>query len=318
MFSETVFTASAPGKLIMFGEHFVVYGLPSIAAAIDSRTTATVERSAKYELIDNRPETPGYKKEKARQQADSIERMFRAMGIYGKPVRIVLSGDLVAASGVGASAASCSAIAAALNAEFNLGMSLDRINDVAYEGEKGYHGTPSGIDNSCSTYGGFIRFQKDFIAGKNRIEPIEFSGPLTVVVGNTGITSNTAKVVEGVKNQKSKEPERFERIFEEYLRIESEAESALRIGDLNKVGSLMNKNHELLRDIGVSCPELETLVEIARRNGALGAKLTGTGKGGLMIALVTDDTKEQVARAIERAGYKSQITDIGAEGVKIV
>ena len=311
-------TASAPGKLILFGEHFVVYGLTSIAAAIDSRTTATVERSAEYELIDDRPETPGYKKEKAAQQADSVKRMLRAVGLEGTPVRIVLAGDLVAASGVGASAASCSAIAAALNAEFNLGLSLDRINEIAYEGEKGYHGTPSGIDNSCSTYGGFIRFQKDPGTGKNKIEPIEFSRPLTVVVGNTGITSDTAKVVEGVRDRRSRELERFDTIFVEYQRIVSEAESALKMGNLEKVGLLMNKNHELLRDIGVSCPELETLVELARKNGALGAKLTGTGKGGLMIALVTERTRERIARAMERAGYKSQMTNIGAEGVKIL
>jgi mevalonate kinase len=313
-----VVTASAPGKLILFGEHFVVYGLPSIAAAIDARTVATVERSTRFELIDNRPETPGYKKEKAEQQVDSLMRIFKALGIDCKNVRITLGGDLVATSGIGASAASCSAIAAALSAEFNLGLSLEKINEVAYEGEKGYHGTPSGIDNSCSTYGGFIKYERDVLTGKNRIEPLRFSKPLTVVIGNTGITSNTAKVVEEVRNQKSKYPAKFDRIFVEYRSLVHEAEIALRNGNLEMIGRLMNQNHALLRELGVSCPELELLVEISRKNGAFGAKLTGTGRGGLMIALVSDETKDKVARAIESAGYKADIRHIGAEGVKIL
>lgn len=313
-----VATASAPGKLILFGEHFVVYGLPSIASAIDSRTTATVERSSNYELIDNRPETPGYKKEKAEQQADSVRRMLRAMGIENSKIKITLAGDLVATSGVGASAASCSAIAAALNAEFGLGLSIDRINEIAYEGEKGYHGTPSGIDNSCSTYGGFIRYQKDLRSGKGKIEPMKCSTPLAVVIGNTGITSNTAKVVEDVKLQRSKNAKMFERIFADYENVISSVEAALRKSDIESIGRLMNENHELLREIGVSCPELEILVSIARKNGALGAKLTGTGRGGLMVALVTDESKERVARAIESAGYESQMVHIGAEGVRVL
>ena len=244
-------TASAPGKLIQFGEHFVVYGLPAVAAAIDARTTAKVERSEKHQLIDNRPETPGYKREKASQQTDSIQRIFKAMGVDGSKVKITLGGDLVMASGVGASAASCSAIAAALNAEFNLGLDLDGINGIAYEGEKGYHGTPSGIDNSCSTFGGFIRFEKDLSTGKSQITPLDSGGSFTVVVGNTGMTSNTTKVVEDVRRQMEKEPHRFEKIFNMYRDIISDANLALKKKDLRKVGELMNKNHDLLRQIGV-------------------------------------------------------------------
>ena len=310
--------ASAPGKLILFGEHFVVYGLPAIATAIEARTVAEVHRAEEFSVLDNRPETPGYKKEKYDQQSDSIRRMLKVMGLEGKKVRIVLSGDLIAASGVGASGASCTAIAAALNEEFGLGMDRHEINDVAYEGEKGYHGVPSGIDNCCSTYGGFLHFRKDLKTGKSVIRQLHSKPPLSIVVGNTGLISNTTKVVGDVKAKREKDPEKFQKIFDNYSKIAEEATVSVEKGDLVKIGLLMNMNHLLLEEIGVSCDELEELVDLASRNGALGAKLTGTGRGGLMVALVTGETGGKVASAIKKAGFHSEMTKIGAEGVKVI
>jgi len=310
--------ASAPGKLILFGEHFVVYGMPAIATAIESRTVAEVQRAEEFSLLDNRPETPGYKKEKHDQQSDSIRRMLKAMGLEGKKVRIVLGGGLIAASGVGASGASCAAIAAALNEEFGLGLDRDKINDVAYEGEKGYHGVPSGIDNCCSTYGGFIHFRKDLKTGKSIIRQLHSKARLSIVVGNTGLTSNTTKVVGDVKAKRDKDPEKFQRIFDNYSKIADEATVSVEKGDLVKMGLLMNMNHLLLEGMGVSCDELEELVELASKNGALGAKLTGTGRGGLMIALVTGEAGSKIASVIKKAGFHSEIMNIGAEGVKVI
>jgi len=309
--------ASAPGKLILFGEHFVVYGLPAIATAIEARTTAIVEKADKYSLEDNRPETPGYKVEKYGQQIDSVKRIFKAMRIDPNktPVKINLGGDLVAASGVGASAASCSAIAAALNDYFGLGFDKEKLNEIAYEGEKGYHGVPSGIDNSCSTFGGFIWFKKEL--ENSTVSHIDLELSLPMVIGNTGITSNTSKVVEEVKKEKEKNPEKFKTIFDMYTGLVGDARAAIERKDLDGIGKLMGKNHGLLRELGVSCKELEELVDIALKNGALGAKLTGTGRGGLMIALVGDQNARKVAAAFENAGYKSQITRIGANGVRV-
>ena len=310
--------ASAPGKLILFGEHFVVYGLPAIATAIEARTVADVQRVKEFSLKDDRPATPGYKKEKHDQQSDSIRRILKATGLEGEKVRITLSGDLIAASGVGASGASCAAIAAALNEEFSLGLNRDRINDVAYEGEKGYHGVPSGIDNCCSTYGGFIHFKKDLKTGRNSIQQLRSKAHLSIVVGNTGLTSNTTKVVADVRAEREKDPEKFQKIFDNYSKIVEEAKASVENGDMVKLGLLMNMNHLLLEEIGVSCDELEELVDLASKNGALGAKLTGTGRGGLMVALVTGETAGMVASAIKKAGFHFEITKIGAEGVKVI
>jgi mevalonate kinase len=309
--------ASAPGKLILFGEHFVVYGLPAIATAIEARTTVGVEKADKYSLEDNRPETPGYKTEKYGQQLDSIKRIFKAMRINPDktPVKIALGGNLMAASGIGASAASCSAIAAALNDYFGLGLDKETLNGIAYEGEKGYHGVPSGIDNSCSTFGGFIWFKKD--QANNTITPLGLQLSLSIVIGNTGITSNTTKIVGEVKQQKEANPEKFNVIFDIYSSLVNDARAAIEKKDLDGIGKLMNKNHGLLREIGVSCKEIEELVDIALKNGALGAKLTGTGRGGLVIALVNEEDARKVATAFERAGYRAEMTKIGAEGVRV-
>jgi mevalonate kinase len=150
------------GKVILLNEHFVVHGIPAIVSAIGSSTTAVVGpySGTGWTLDDERNETPGYKKEKAEHQRESVERILKSAGIDTdkNPIHIVLEGDLIAASGVGASAASCAAIARALSDYFALKLSDERINELAFEGEKAYHGSPSGVDNTAATYGGLIWF----------------------------------------------------------------------------------------------------------------------------------------------------------------
>ncbi|MDO8627629.1 MAG: mevalonate kinase, partial [Candidatus Diapherotrites archaeon] len=267
-------------------------------------------KGSDYVLEDNRPATPGYKQEKAGQQKESLNLIFKKMNITPAktPVKITLSGDLIAASGVGASAASCCAVARALNEEFGLGLTIEQINEVAYEGEKGYHGTPSGLDNTAAVYGGLIWFQKE----PSIMDKMTIPKPFEIVLGDTGKTSDTKFVVGGVAERKKANPQKFEKIFSEYKLMISEAKKVLLAGNLKKIGELMNKNQELLREIGVSSPELEQLIKLALDNGAFGAKLTGTGVGGLMIALTPGkELQEKVAKAMEKAGFRTIRTTIG-------
>jgi len=302
------------GKVILFNEHFVVYGLPAIASAIGSKTTALVERLSGLgaEIVDNRPETPGYKAEKLGEQKESFDRMLKFMGIdtQRNRFRVTLGGDLIAASGVGASAASCAAIARGFSDELALGYSDERVNEVAYEGEKGYHGTPSGIDNTAATYGGLIWYKRE--ANQQRMERMKLKKPVEIVMGNTGIVADTKMVVAGVKERKEKEPDRYAPIFESAARLVQDARTELEAFDLAKVGASMNRNHELLQEIGVSCNELDMLVGLARDCGALGAKMTGTGRGGYMVALTPGpDLQERVAAEIEKKGFQALRTTIG-------
>ncbi|MEM2141645.1 MAG: mevalonate kinase [Candidatus Thorarchaeota archaeon] len=298
---------SGKGKAILFGEHFVVYGRPALAAGISAETIATVHRTSTpgWKLEDLRPEVPGYKKEKADEQTASIDNIIRYMGIdlSEKGIHIQLSGDLVCASGIGASAASCVAIARALNEEFDLNYDDEKINLAAYEGEKGYHGTPSGIDNTASTFGGLVWYQKPTSSDKPVFEVLKLKRPLNLVIAATGLTSSTKAVVDDVRRLAQSDRSWFDNILQQYDRLIVQARDALLELDKKRVGKLMNENHRLLQQLTVSCPELDTLVDTAIRRGAVGAKLTGTGRGGNMIALTDDEKGAQVvAGALREAG----------------
>ncbi|MCX6801064.1 MAG: mevalonate kinase [Candidatus Diapherotrites archaeon] len=302
------------GKTILFGEHFVVYGLEGIPCALGQITTAEVEiiSSGKgYELIDNRPATPGYKEEKTGEYVALISRVLDYMQVKDK-LQITLGGDLYCASGVGASAACAAAIARAINEEYKLGWNDEQINKAAFEGETAGSGTPSGIDNTAAVYGGFLLFKKNITGGANKIGVVKIKKPVEIVLGNSGKTALTKEVVGDVKKLKDSNPSEVQKIFDEYVALEEEAKKALQNYDLKKLGELMNKNHELLQKITVSCKELDELVEAARSAGALGAKLTGTGRGGMMIALTPGkELQEKVAKAIEAKGYAATKTVIG-------
>ncbi|MGY5875571.1 MAG: mevalonate kinase [Candidatus Thorarchaeota archaeon] len=304
---ESMGTGQGYGKSILFGEHFVVYGHPSLAAGIAAKTTAKVIRADKpgWALEDHRLAMPGYKEKKAEEQKVSIENVLNFCGIDASKdgIRIELGGDLVCASGVGASAASCVAIARALNEEFGLDMNDGQINDAAYEGEKGYHGVPSGIDNTASTFGGLIWYIRNPEDRSYRFETIKLEEPMHLVIATTGLTASTKEVVGDVRTKKDADPKWFTGIAEEYEALVHEAKNALLSFDKAKVGILMNKNHGLLQQITVSCKELDHLTEVARSSGALGAKMTGTGRGGNMISLAQDvESAEKIGDALKSNG----------------
>lgn len=304
------------GKAILFNEHFVVYGIPGIASAVDSTAYAEVRKTGKGIAIrDERTGAKGYAEKKKAQQRDSIDRMLKAMGLSRENIslEILLGGNLPSFSGIGASAASSVAIARAVADEFELGLSDEKINDIAYEAEKAYAGTPSGIDNTAATFGGLIWFQKVLEGGPNIIERIELRKPVEIVIGSTGIVADTKAMVAGVAAGAKENPAKFDQLCEQAGRLVMEARKALEDFELRKVGELMNQNHLQLKEIQVSCEELDELVDLARENGAYGAKLTGGGGGGCMVALTPErPLQEKVAAAIENRGFKVLKTRIGS------
>ncbi|MFX1489613.1 MAG: mevalonate kinase [Promethearchaeota archaeon] len=293
-----------------------MYGLPAIASALTSSTTAEVKvvEGNGWTVDDQRPATPGYKKTKFNEAMKSIKNVLEHLKVdtENQKLEIIFTGNLIAASGVGASAAQCTSLSRALNDTFSLNLNDDEINEAAYEGEKAYHGTPSGIDNTASTYGGLIWFVKNLSGGKNIIDLLESPIKIPLVIGNTGITASTTEVVADVRNLKEQNPNKFEEIFNKYENLAKKAKKALIGGDFQTVGNLMNQNHKLLQKITVSGNINDKLVDIAIKNGAIGAKMTGTGRGGLVIALAEDETtQEKIAKAIEKKGYSAWRTMIG-------
>jgi mevalonate kinase len=305
---------SGYGKVILFGEHFVVHGVPGVVSAIDSSTDAEVKKIAKgINVKDDRKTAKGYSEEKRLQQLESIERMLKAMNLDPKtPLDIWIGGSLPGFSGLGASAASSVAIARAISEELGLGLSNEKINSIAYEGEKAYAGNPSGIDNTAATYGGLMWFKKNPAGGQDLVEKIHVKRPIEIVIGSTGKVANTKAMVEGVAERKKKDPKKYDPLFKQAENIAVAGRKALEAGDLKKVGELMNESHRILQEIGVSSKELDLLVDIARKQGAFGAKLTGGGGGGCMVALTGGkEVSGKIVGAFKGLGYEYLMAKIG-------
>ena len=320
-------TASAPAKVILFGEHFVVYGKPAIVMAIDKRAyvkakprederihirSVNLEVSGFFENEKFIPESGGFK---AREKLEPIriiaEKIFeKSEKRFG--VDIEVDSKIPVAAGLGSSAAVAAATAMALSRLANFKISTDEIFEIAYEAERLIHGTPSGIDPAISTYGGIILFKKS--EGFRKLK-VDYSLPL--VVGDTGLERSTGDLVAKVRKNREKYPSIIEPIIEVGGRIVERAMEALEKAELEVLGELMNINHSLLSAVGVSHECLDRLVNAARMAGALGAKLTGAGGGGCIIALAQKEMLEHVALAIEQAGGMPFIAEKTLEGVRI-
>ena len=302
------------GKTILIGDQFVLEEVPAIVSSLPFETEATVERidGDGWILEDNRIEVPGYKEKKKEQQIGSINKILEVMGIDVKksPIKITFGGTLLAGSGVGASAASCVSLARALNNEFNLNYSIEDINRVAWQGEFPYHGIASGVDNTASTYGGLLLFQVR--NGKQYFEKIQTPAPFEIVLANSGITANTALLDDFIDQQKKNDPALFSSRLNTITGQVHDMKKALEAGDFEKVGKIMSENHKILGKIGLSHEILDHLCRLAVENGALGAKVTGGGRGGYMVALTPGEKlQEKIASVFEKGNYKLIRATIG-------
>jgi len=305
---------SGYGKTILIGDQFVLRGVPAIVAALAFETVATVEKinGEGWVLEDNRNEVPGYKEKKKEQQVNSINRILEVMKIDIKktPIKITYGGTLLAGSGVGASAASCVSLARALNAEFELDLSIEEINQIGWEGEFAYHGTPSGVDNTASSYGGILFYQVQ--NEKKNFERIQVKTPINVVLANSGVTSDTSTLDAFTTQLREKDPDLFKKRLKAIKEQAFEMKKALEEGALEKVGSVMTENHKILIDMGLSHDTLVHLCNLALEKGALGAKVTGGGRGGYMVALTPGkDLQKSVASTFEKEGFKVIRATIG-------
>jgi mevalonate kinase len=320
--------ASAPAKVILLGEHFVVYGEPAIVLAIDKRAYAKVEnrndkrlylRSANLNLAGYF-EDRAFKAEQgdpkeARSKFEPIKlAVEKVLEKYGESVglNIEINSTVPVAAGLGSSAAVAAAATAAVSASLNVKMSKEDILRISYEAEKIVHGAPSGIDPAISTFGGALLFQMD-----TGFQPLDVSVDIPLVIGDTGIQRSTRSQVEKVRSTKEKYEQIMGYIMHAAREIVLRAVDALRENDLETIGDLMNINHALLYGIGVSDESLEWLINAARKAGALGAKLTGGGGGGCMIALAENERLQAILEAIQRSGGIPFVARKTNEGVKI-
>lgn len=314
-------TASAPAKIILFGEHAVVYGRPALAAPV-TQVHADVDIAA-----SDRPgiwiDAPGISLRcelnalpSDHPIASVIHNFFTSLCYpifdsrkWGdeRGVKITIASTIPVASGLGSGAAVTVALVRALAAHFNVPMSAEEVNAFAYEIEKIHHGTPSGIDNTVITYAKPVYFVRG-----QPIETFTVGEPFTLVIGDTGIPAPTKEAVGDVRKLWEADRAKWERVFDRIGEIVKEAREKIESGKWKELGGLMNDNHVLLQQMTVSSPELDRLVEAARKAGALGAKLSGGGRGGNMIALLQPSDAERVVRSLKEAGAKNAIaTQIG-------
>ncbi|WP_349903335.1 hydroxymethylglutaryl-CoA reductase, degradative [Parafrigoribacterium humi] len=301
------------GKIILLGEHSVVYGRHAIAAPIGLTIQAEVSRrEAGLELVIARWDTDAaYDPIGAELALQVATLIVEKLGLSGVGMRVDVFPHLPRASGLGASAALAVAIIRAVADRFEVELTEEQISNLAFECEQIVHGTPSGIDNTVATFGRPILYRRAGEgAAASEIRDVVSPRPIPVVIGLTGVRSLTSHTVGLVRAARERHPARYEAIFSQIDELVLAGADALRRGDAAELGELMNMNHGLLGALQVSSPELEALVGVARRAGALGAKLTGGGGGGAMIAVAGPGAAESVGSAMRQAGFVTYLTEI--------
>jgi mevalonate kinase len=296
-------TASAPGKIILFGEHAVVYGRPALAVPV-TQVHADVEiadRDASGIWIDA-PDVNLHAELNTLPSdhpiAAVIHNLFFLSRVSPFPnLDIQISSTIPVAAGLGSGTAVTVALTRALSTHINYSMTDEQINAFTYEIEKLHHGTPSGIDNTVVTYARPVYFIKEQL-----IETFKVGEPFTIVIADTGISAPTKESVSDVRKLWEADKARWENVFDEVADISFAARHVIREGWIKMLGALMDENHAYLQQMTVSSPELDKLVMAARQAGALGAKMSGGGRGGNMIALVEEDTASAIAGALISAG----------------
>ena len=301
------------GKIILLGEHAVVHGRHAIGCPVPLTIRAIVEDGDRgVELLIPRWGVE-YQLAKPPEQRRSFEQAAGAildkLGLARRTMRIEVFPDVPRGMGLGGSAALAVAIVRALDLHFRLGLSDAEVNELAYLSEQNAHGQPSGIDNTLATYGKPLVFRR---GTPPLVEPLNIPQPLSIVVGMTQTEGLTARTVANVAEARLRNPRLYEKIFDDIDGLVLQAVSAIQDNDVDTLGDLMNINQGLLNALQVSTPELERLINVARDAGAAGAKLTGGGGGGAMIALCSNaGTTADVQQAIERQGFRTLLVTAG-------
>ena len=298
------FDAVTPGKVILLGEHSVVYGRHAIAVPVPLNIRVKIEDVDDGILLMIPSWGVEYYLDKKPEERQSFEKpaalILEKMNLSNVGMKIEVFSDVPRGMGLGGSAVLAVSIIKALNHHYKMGLSEQEINEMAYESEKIAHGNPSGIDNTIATYGYPLIYRK---GEKTLKERLQIKEPLDLVLAFSKSEGLTAKTVAHVRTQWKSNQEMYEGVFDDIDAIVLNGIQAIQENDLKQLGELMNFNQGLLNTLQVSTPELERMIHIARDAGAFGAKLTGGGGGGAMIAV--SDNPEEIIEAFDNEGFQS-------------
>lgn len=295
-------TASAPAKVILFGEHAVVYKQPALAVPVSSlRVTAIVTAHDRFQMIASDIQQEITSETLETQFDNALTRMTRLVlnhfGANPPAVRIELQSQIPIASGLGSGAAVSTALGRAIALALDENLANEDLNRMVYEVEQGHHTYPSGVDNTVIVYEQPVYFIRD-----TTLQTFQVNHPVRLLIADTGIAAPTAAAVEDVRRLFNHAPQATQFIFDSIGNIVQRAKSALERSDIRELGQLALLNHELLQKLTVSSPALDRLVEAAVAAGAAGAKMSGGGRGGNMIAFAHQDRMQPVYDALLAAG----------------
>jgi mevalonate kinase len=289
---------SAPAKLILGGEHAVVYGVPGLVVALpELRTEVTLRESS---VSGFRVLLASIPQPSASQMAFVESACRTIVGGLGAPLpdaTLEVRSSVPLGSGLGSSASLCVALARAFSRLHGAGTEPADIQRLANAAEQAAHGRASGLDTAAIAWGRPLRFVRG-----DAPQPLTIARELSLLVAHSGAVGSTQAVVMDLAMRREAEPERYGTLFDRVGTAVAAMESALAIGDLPALGTAMDANQDVLAELGVSHPQLDRLVVAAREAGAFGAKLTGAGWGGCAIALVTPGTVQDVGAALLAAG----------------
>jgi mevalonate kinase len=300
-------TVSAPGKLMLCGEHAAVYGYPCLVTAVSQRLMVSIKKTEDEKIVIDAPQVKN-----TQFVQSALLRAGEALGIRHTGLSIHTSSQFSSTIGFGSSSAVAVATVFALAQLFHVPFEKKQIFDLAYQSVLDVQKTGSGFDVAAAVYGKTIYYEQ--FGGI--IEPLSLDGAVCII-GFSGEKADTVSVVEDVRKKKEKEPEKVERIFTAITKIVLDAKKEIQEKDWERLGVLMNFNQEYLRDLGVSTEKLEAMIFAAKKAGAYGAKLSGAGGGDCMIALVPEDRRLEVSDAITHAGGHVIDATPNAEGVRI-
>jgi len=316
-------TVSAPGKLMLLGEHAVVYNRPCLVTAVDQRMMATLELldSLDFELEAEDVKVIGYKKRLYELGVGDIPKGAKFVEIALKNIsekyplksgiKITTKSEFSSQFGFGSSSASTVCVVKAMSETLNLNLSNKEIFDFSFKTVLDIQGKGSGFDVAAAVYGGTLYF----VTGGKIIEPLNIKS-LPLIVGYSGIKADTVTLINKVKESFVGRENRLEEIYNAMTMLVDEAKTAFLDEDLAKVGELMNKDQVLLKELGVSIDKLDKMIDVSIRVGAYGAKLSGAGGGDCMIALSPENRKQAVIDGINSVGEIINVRT-NAEGVRV-